>query len=88
MVMLSTRLTGSSTSMTVVSLRSAASTAVAAPGRLNCSVMNAVGMSCSAIHRSWSSSPEGVEAAIEEHRGVGVDALRSGRTAASGGYQS
>ena len=34
-VMLSTRLTGSSTSMIVVSLRSAASTAVSAPGRAN-----------------------------------------------------
>src|SRR4051794_18933588 len=41
MVMLSTRLTGSSTSITSVSRRSARSTAVAAPGRSNQAAANA-----------------------------------------------
>jgi hypothetical protein len=45
MVMLSTRFTGSSTSMIVVSLRSAASTAVSAPARRNWSAMKCVGAS-------------------------------------------
>ena len=52
MVMLSTRLTGSSTNITVVSLRKAASTAVCAPGLENSLVTNSVGTSSSVIQRS------------------------------------
>ncbi|GAB2610042.1 hypothetical protein GCM10009696_14540 [Kocuria himachalensis] len=48
--MLSTRFTGSSTSITVESVRRAASTAVSAPGRPKWRSMNAVGASWVAIH--------------------------------------
>ena len=87
MVMLSTRLTGSSTSITVVSLRSAASTAVSAPGRPNWSAMNWVGA-------SWSTSQSGSSSELiaGQRRSKNTSAYASTAwsrgTAASGGYQS
>src|SRR5215203_2207654 len=79
--MLSTRLTGSSTSMTVVSLRSAASTAVSAPGCAKRSVEGGGGVVIkepSVIEQLAHGPP----AAVEEYRRVlldGVLAWHAGR---------
>ena len=85
--MLSTRLTGSSTSITSVSRRSAASTAVSAPGADMCCGDEFVRGVCGQV-------PLGVEhlghlgvGAVEERPGVGGDGLGRRPTPASGGYQ-
>ena len=86
--MLSTRFTGSSTSMIVVSMRSAASTAVSAPGRPKCSATNAVGASSSTSQSGVQQLAHRRPAAVEEDPRVRLDGVRRAATPASGGYQS
>src|SRR5215217_3640222 len=85
-VMLSTRFTGSSTSMIVVSLRSAASTAVSAPGRPNCDAMNSVGASEESSQSG--SSKDAIAGQRRSKNAVEYSSTASSRgTPASGGYQ-
>src|SRR3954452_1257249 len=85
-VMLSTRFTGSSTSMTVVSLRSAASTAVSAPGRPNCAAMNSVGASDDSSQSGSSSAAMSGQRRSKNTFEYSSTASDRG-TDASGGYQ-